>query len=169
MAAGHFGAAIEALQNAYMKAHPAKFKKVLVTDKAKWKPLKETFLRAIAEAGLEPTVSKILINKVYSNLNQTPPGVLSGKLLTEIGITLGQVETDAWKRRNIAAHGGEVDRDSIIPTIMETKLLKIILHRIVLKITGASDRYYDDYTVGHTIRNVIEPVPSPSSGAAAAP
>ncbi len=32
---------------------------------------------------------------------------------------------------------------------METKLLKIILHRIVLKITGASDRYFDDYTSGH--------------------
>ena len=41
MAAGHFGAAIEALQNAYMKAHPAKLDKTLITDKAKWTPLKE--------------------------------------------------------------------------------------------------------------------------------
>ncbi len=161
MAAGHFGAAIEALQNAYMKAHPAKLDKTLITDKAKWTPLKETFLKAIAEAGLEPAVSTILTNKVTSNLNQTPPGVLSEKMLAEIGITLGQIETAAWKRRNVAAHGGEVGLDSVIPTIMETKLLKIILHRIVLKITGASDRYYDDYTVGRAIRNVTEPVPSP--------
>ncbi len=81
-------------------------------------------------------------------------------MLAEIGITLGQVEAAAWKRRNQAAHGNEIDIDSVIPTIMETKLLKIFLHRIVLKITGASDRYYDDYTIGHAIRNVTEPVPS---------
>lgn len=169
MAAAHFGAAIEGLQSAYMKAHSAKFDTTLVTDKAKWTPLKKAFLKAIAEAELEPTASTILTKKVTSNLNQTPAGVLSEKMLDEIGITLGKVETAAWKRRNIAAHGGEVDLDSIIPTIMETKLLKIILHRIVLKITGASDRYYDDYTVGHTIRNVTEPVPSPSPAAGAAP
>ena len=169
MAAAHFGAAIEALQNAYMKAHPAKFAKTLITDKAKWTHLKEAFLKAIAEAGLEPTVSTILTNKVTSNLNQTPPSVLSEKMLAEIGITLGRVEAAAWKRRNVAAHGGEVDLDSVIPTIMETKLLKIILHRIVLKITGASDRYYDDYTVGHAIRNVTEPVPSPPPASGAAP
>lgn len=80
-------------------------------------------------------------------------------MLAEIGITLGLVETVAWKRRNQAAHGSEIDIDSVIPTIMETKLLKIILHRIVLKITGAGDRYYDDYTIGHAIREVTEPVP----------
>jgi hypothetical protein len=161
MAAGHFGAATEALQNAYMKAHPAKFNKNLVTDKVRWKPLKEAFLKTIDEADLEPTVSNILKNKVTSNLNQTPAGVLSEKMLTEIGITLGQAEAAAWKRRNQAAHGNEIDTDSVIPTIMETKLLKIILHRMVLKITGANDRYYDDYTIGHAIRNVTEPVPSP--------
>jgi hypothetical protein len=160
MAAGHFGAATEALQKAYMKAHPAKFSTTLVTDKAKWKALKGALLKAIAEAGLEPAVSTILTNKVTSNLNQTPPGVLSEKMLAEIGITLGQVETAAWTRRNQAAHGSEIDIDSVIPTIMETKLLKIILHRIVLKITAASDRYYDDYTIGHAIRDVTEPVPS---------
>ena len=169
MAAGHFGAAIEALQNAYVKAHPAKLNKILIADKAKWTPLKKAFLKAIAEAELEPAVSSILDSKVISNLNQTPTSVFSEKMLAEIGITLGRVEAAAWKRRNVAAHGGEVDLDSVIPTIMETKLLKIILHRIVLKITGASDRYYDDYTVGHAIRHVTEPVPSPLPASGAAP
>ena len=58
---------------------------------------------------------------------------------------------------------------SVIPTIMDTKLLKIILHRIVLKITGASDRYYDDYTIPRAVRNVISPVPSPPPATEVAP
>ena len=161
MAAGHFGAAIEALQRAYMKAHPAKLDKALIIDKDKWKPLKEALLKAVEEAELDPTVNTILTNKIKSNLNQTPHSVLSEKMLADIGITLGQVESAAWKCRHVAAHGGEIDLDSAIPTIMETKLLKIILHRIVLKITGASDSYYDDYTSGHAIRSVTEPVPPP--------
>lgn len=167
MAAGHFGAALEALQKSYMKAHPANFSTILIPDKTKWKPLKDAFLKAIAEGGLESAVSTILSNKVTSNLNQTPAGVLSKKMLAEIGIALGEVETAAWRRRNQAAHGHEIDTESVIPTIMETKLLKIILHRMVLKITGASDRYYDDYTMGHAIRKVTEPVPSPAAAGAA--
>jgi len=169
MAAAHFGAAIEALQNAYIKANPTKFKKALVADETKWKSLKEAFLKAVAQAELEPSVTDILNNKVASNLNQTPQGVLSEKMLAEIGITLGKVEASAWKHRNVAAHGGEVNQDSVIQTVMETKLLKIILHRMVLKITGAGDRYYDDYSVGHVLRPLTEPVPLPPTSAETAP
>ncbi len=161
MAAAHFGAAIEAVQDAYVKSHPAKFETKLISDKAKWEALSGAFLTAIANAGLDPSISTILTNKVTSNLNQTPANVTSDKLLAEIGITLSFVESAAWKRRHIAAHGGELDVDSVIPTIRETKLLKIILHRIVLKITGASDSYHDDYSIGHSVQKVTDPVPVP--------
>jgi len=155
MAAAHFGSAIEALQDAYVESHRATFETKLITDKAKWKSLRSAFLTAIADADLDPSVSKILTNKA-SNLNQTPKSVISEKLLAEIGITLSPLENAAWKRRHMAAHGGKLDHDSAIPTIRETKLLKIILHRIVLKITGASDFYYDDYSIGHCIRKLTE-------------
>jgi hypothetical protein len=159
MAAAHFGAVIEAVQDAYVKSHPAKFETTLITDKAKWSLLSGAFLTAIIDAGLDPSISAILTNKVRSNLNQTPPSVISEKLLADIGITLSPAETDAWKRRNMAAHGGELALDSAISTIRDTKLLKIILHRIVLKITGASDFYHDDYSIGHCIRKVTDPAP----------
>jgi hypothetical protein len=161
MAAAHFGAAIEAVKDAYLKSHPAKFQTKLITDKAKWKLLSGAFLTAIADAGLDPTISTILTNRVASNLNQTPSSVISEKLLAEIGITLSSVENAAWKRRHTAAHGAELDLDSVIPTIRETKLLKIILHRIVLKISAASDSYHDDYSIGHAVRKVTDPVPAP--------
>jgi hypothetical protein len=159
MAAGHFGAAIEALQEAYLDSQSGKIERNLVGDKEKWNALIEPFLQAIAEAGLDPSVTDILSRRVKSNLNQKSADKISEAFLATIGITLSPVESAAWKRRNQASHGAEIDLDSVIPTIMETKLLKIILHRSVLKITGASDRYYDDYTIGHAIRKVIEPVP----------
>lgn len=158
MAAVHFGGALEGLQNAYVHAHGAKFDKVLVAD-ATWKPLKEKLLSAIAEAHLEATVCEILANKVKSNLNQSPSSAVREKMLSEIGVTLGSAETAAWKRRNLAAHGVVVDSESAVPTIRDTKLLRIILHRLILKITGARDCYVDDFTVGHAVRKVVDPVP----------
>jgi hypothetical protein len=167
MAAAHFGAAIEAVQDAYVKTHPARFDTKLVTDNTRWAPLSAELLKTIAAAGLDPSISTILSNRVSSNLNQTPTSVLSEKLLAEIGITLSPLEMAAWKRRHIAAHGGDLELDSVIPTIRETKLLKLILHRIVLKITGANDRYYDDYSIGHAVRKVTDPVPVPPTAGAA--
>ena len=164
MAAAHYGAALEGLLSSYMDAYPERLKKALIPkDDAIWENLRKAFQTAIDAVELEPKVSAILTNKVNSNLNQTPLSVLFEKMLADIGITLGEVESKAWKSRNVAAHGGELDLDSFIPTIKNTNLLMIILHRIILKISGASDLYYDDYTIGHAIRNVTDPVPSPSS------
>jgi hypothetical protein len=42
---------------------PAKFDTTLITDKAKWKLLRDAFLKAIADAGVEPFVSTILTNR----------------------------------------------------------------------------------------------------------
>ena len=163
MAAVHYGAAIEGLRRSYMDAHPERLNKNLITDGVKWKTLKDSLLKEIDATELESEVKTILTNKVNSNLNQTPQSVLSEKMLDGIGIRLGEVERDAWKSRHVGAHGGEMDFDFVITTIRNTKLLKIVLHRIILKITGASDLYFDDYTIGHAIRNVAEPIPSPSS------
>ncbi len=157
MAAAHFGAALEALHSAYMNAHATRFSRVLIPA-TEWNSLKARFLAAIDDTELDSSTRGILVNRVKSNLNQTPSGVLWEKMFAEIGIALGDVETAAWKRRNLAAHGRPVDNESAIPTIRETKLLKIILHRVVLKITGASDRYHDDYTLGHAVRKITDPI-----------
>ena len=159
MAAVHFGAAIELLMNAYVEAHPEKFEKKLLSNR-EWEPLKRALLSALSEAKLDPSTHTIFANKIQSNLNQIPADVLSDKIFSVIGISLGQPERAARKRRNLAAHGTPVDEDSAIPTIRENKLLKIILNRLVLKITNASDSYYDDYTIGHARRHINEPVPN---------
>ena len=157
IAAAHFGAAIEGLQSAYVKAHPTKFERNIV-DSARWNPLKAAILKAIGESALDPDAARILDNKVQSNLNQVPAATLSERVLSELGLVLGEAESDAWRRRNMAAHGTELDIEAVIPTIRQTKLLRILIHRLVLRISSASDNYYDHYTLGHPIRKVTEPV-----------
>lgn len=158
MAAAHFGAAIEALQTAFIKNHPKKFETKLVTDKAKWTTLKSKLFTAVREAELDHVSMMTLINKIEFNLNQTPATALSDRFFSEIGISLERLELTAWKRRNMAAHGRKLEPDDVIPTIREVKLLKITLHRMILKITGASSHYYDDYSIGHMIRELERPV-----------
>ncbi len=87
-------------------------------------------------------------------------GMASKRFLRKIGIELSAIENAAWTRRHAAAHGGKMADESIIDTIRETKLLKLIIHRIVLKITEASESYYDYYTFDFPIRKVPAPVPS---------
>ena len=59
--------------------------------------------------------------------------------------------------RNNAAHGNEIEYENYINLIRETKLLKLLFHRIVLTITSASDSYFDYYSLGHPIRPLEEP------------
>jgi hypothetical protein len=50
-----------------------------------------------------------------------------------------------------------MDEDPIA-IIRETKLLKLIFHRILLKITNGSDTYRDYYSLKFPIRKLEDPV-----------
>lgn len=49
--------------------------------------------------------------------------------------------------------------EDTIPIMRDTKLLRILLNRMVLRISSASPTYVDDYTVGRSIRALAQPVP----------
>jgi len=44
------------------------------------------------------------------------------------------------------------------------KLLRLVLHRVILRIAGVSPTFIDDYTVGHASRGLAHPVPSSNPG-----
>lgn len=156
MAAAHFGAAIEALQDAYVKAHVSDFQTKLVPDPAASQELQKNLFGAVEAADLASDARTVLINKV-SNLNSLPPSKLSEQVFDHLGIRLGALEAKAWRQRNIAAHGS-FSEDNPVATIRETKLLKIIFQRLILKITGGSDFYRDYYTLDFPIRKLEEPI-----------
>jgi hypothetical protein len=158
MAAAHFGATIEAIQRAYRESHPEKFTAKLIDQKSKWNEIRAGLEKVIKDSRLPADRAEIFINKI-NNLNEMTSRMVSDKVMAEIGISLNGVETDAWKRRNTAAHGGEISQESMLRNIRETKLLRLIFHRILLKLTGASDTYNDDFTIGHPVRPLSESVP----------
>lgn len=139
MAAAHFGAAIEALQSAYVRSHPEKFRTKIIGDRKTWDALRGELLKAVSGAGLDRSAQIVIANKI-SNLNQMPRGATSEQLLSDLGLRLGPIERAAWQKRNTAAHGGRMaDDDAIVDVIRQTKLLRILLCRMVLSMTGASE------------------------------
>ena len=156
MAAAHFGAAIEALQNVYIKSHRPSIKTTILDD-----PPWDIVYRKIVDfipSLLAPEDRQIFLNKLQ-NLNRAPQSIMMNRFLEAIGIQIGEVENSAWKNRNRGAHGGSVQVDNAIKVIRENKALMILMNRIILAITNENDRYYDYYSIGRPTRILRDPIP----------
>ena len=158
MAAAHFGAAIESLQRSYVKSYPDSLDTRLVADKRVWKDLQRAMKAALAQETIDDDIRKVLENKI-SNLNQTPWQVVTKRLLKHIAIELSESEQNAWNRRNHAAHGSRSDGESPLDVIRDFKLLRMVFHRILLRVTDASDSYFDYCTLGFPERRLHDPIP----------
>lgn len=158
MKPAHFGSAIEGLQEAYCRARPDKSRTRLIQDKTLAKELSKRLAAALSGLELGEELTASLEGKI-SNLNRVSGAVLSERILAELGLAVGPADKAAWARRNDAAHGKPRRQDDTIPIMRDTKLLRLLLNRMVLKIASASPTYIDDYTVGHSIRALAHPVP----------
>jgi len=81
IAAVHFGAAIEALQAAYLEANKGAIKTKLI-GKESWKDLSSKILKGIDELAEDETTRQILREKV-GDFNKPPHGVITDRLLEE--------------------------------------------------------------------------------------
>ena len=161
IAPAHFGAAIEALQRAYDKSHPGLIA-TTVLDRAQWKPLKDAISRVIAAATI-PEDSKAIMSGNVHKINHAPQREILKAIFRATGIDLGADEDAAWRRRNDAAHGTPIPEGEELAAIREMKLLTGLFHRMLLRISDASDAYIDYVSLGHPLRPLKEP---PSMAAA---
>jgi hypothetical protein len=152
-AAIHFGSLIEQLQNNSNKVIEVR-KSVL--EAHAWKGLNGVIQQWLRAASIDPALRKILEGKV-AGLNQAPQGLVLTRLLETMGLGIGEAEIQAWKHRNMAAHGGISDRPEVI--ILNSKILRLLFHRMLAGITYCSDRYIDYYNLGHPVRAIGEAVP----------
>lgn len=152
-AAVHFGSLIEQLQKNSNKAIEVR-KSLLEADT--WNGLDGVIQDWMKTATIDPELRKILKGKL-SSLNQAPQGLVLRRLLETMGLATTDVEIKAWKNRNMAAHGGISDQP--IELILNSKILRLLFHRMLAGITYCSDRYIDYYNLGHPVRAISEAVP----------
>jgi hypothetical protein len=153
-----FGAAIESVQKAYQALNKPTFNTSLLKP-ADAKQLKAEVL-AIIEAKNFPEPIKFILRNKAADLNSAPRKLANERFFKSLSLEMGEAEQDAWKRRNDAAHGNETDPNSYRQLIRDIKLLKNVLHRIVLTISAASDYYIDYYSLNFPFRKLQEAVPA---------
>ena len=159
MAAAHFGAAIEALQNDYIDNHKTSFK-TSILEKEVWDEIYKIIFNFISISNVPEENIQIFKNKLQ-NLNRAPQSILMSRFLEIIGIQIGEVEKLAWMNRNRGSHGGSVNSDNAIRVVRGNNALRILMNRTFLAITGGNHLYHDFYT----IRKAGEPIPIRRLGA----
>jgi len=141
IAPAHFGAAIEALQNAYIKSQPCIVAKAW-TRPAVWKALRANMATAIDGTEISEQAKAALKAKLAMLNDVDQPSRLKA-LMAAIGLELGGNEDAAWRRRNKAAHGVPIPEGQELAAIRDMKLLKGLFGRLLLRITNAADEYID--------------------------
>lgn len=154
-AAVQFGAAIEALQRSYVENNGRAFQKGLIS-KEKWRGIRALLLSHISE--IDDSAKAIFENKINS-LNQLPQSVLTERFLKALGVVTGSIENVAWRQRNDAAHGNEVEGGDYVKLIRNIKVLRGIFNRMALSIFGMSRLYYDYYSLNIPLRALEDPIP----------
>jgi hypothetical protein len=141
IAPAHFGAAIEALQNAYIKAHPGAVPEGWAPREA-WAALRASMAATIEASNISDEAKAALTGKLatFNAMDQRRrlKAVMSG-----LDLELGGDEDAAWRRRNKAAHGTPIPEGQELATIRDMKLLRGLFNRLLLRITNAADQYID--------------------------
>jgi hypothetical protein len=158
IAPAHFGAAIEALQRAYIEAHPDKIATTILA-RAQWKELKEA-IDGVISGAIAPEDSKAVLSGNIHNINRAPQREILKATLRAINLDLGVDEDAAWKRRNDAAHGLPIPEGEELAAIRDMKLLMGLFHRMLLRISNAADFYVDYVSPDHPLRRLKEAPPS---------
>jgi hypothetical protein len=157
IAAGHFGAAIEAVQAAYAKSHPNPSRNRLIADSGEARRLREALCKVVVDLQ-PPTEIRAAIEAKIALINRPSGAEVSKRIMSELGLSLGPLETAAWRRRNEAAHGKARKPTDSLPVSRDTTLLRIILNRLVLRIAEASPVYLDFYAPGYDVHGIGSPV-----------
>jgi hypothetical protein len=158
IASVHFGAAIELLLRQYATTKPDQFPQGIIADRAIWKRLSGQVEEAVSKLEI-PEAKKNALRENIGSLNRVHQRDTMGAILKDIGIALGADESRAWKRRNDAAHGIAMETGEELDVIRDIKLLKIMFHRMVLRIINGADTYHDYATPGFPVRRLADPVP----------
>ncbi|WP_177340793.1 hypothetical protein [Comamonas thiooxydans] len=156
MSAAHYGALIEKLQNSFMKANMAKGRLPIINDEPTWLALLAKLQETLAGTAdtLEPAEQEMLSKKL-NGLNNAPQSLSAERVFKMMGLAISPLEMKVWGQRNRAAHGGSIKPGQEINTYREVTILMMLVHRILLKLSGVDCYYFDYYTLGHATQPIV--------------
>lgn len=157
MRPAYYGSLIEGIQKAYIDDEKNGVSHTVV-DKSEYKRVRRTLERYLSRLKMNETAKGLFLNKLRSG-NSAPQKIIAERFYSSLGLKLSDLENSAWNKRNDAAHGNSILPEETIKYIRHTKALKVMLNRIVLRITGGSDHYIDYYSIGYPVRLLPEPTP----------
>ncbi|MDP3023424.1 MAG: hypothetical protein Q8N32_09385 [Sulfuricurvum sp.] len=137
-----FGACIESLQNSYLEENS---NSKIIESKEIWKDFRDKTKKLIDELAIGENEQKLLGNKI-DNLNLLPQQKQLEKLFELLNIELTDLESNTWRQRNIPAHGKKIECN--VEYIRGVKILRTLFNRLILKISNASEYYFDYYSLG---------------------
>jgi hypothetical protein len=158
IAPAHFGAAIEALQRTYIRTHPNAVEKAWASRRV-WKTLRRAMASSIEQTDISEEAKKALARQL-GNINQVDQRTLLKGVFAALDIQLSEDEDAAWRRRNKAAHGMPIPEGQELAAIRDTKLLRGLFQRMLLRITNAADQYIDYTSPSHPFRRLEEAPPA---------
>jgi hypothetical protein len=152
-AAINFGGLIE--QFLRRSADGPELRKLL--GKMQWEELKAAAENSLKTLPVAPEIAEIIRGKI-GNLNEAPPDLILKRTFYERKFDFTVKEAQAWRNRNIAAHGG-VPNDPV-DVILNSKVLRVVFHRLIAATTACSDQYIDYYNFDFPHRPLAQGVPA---------
>ena len=151
----YFGGLIEKLQRNAPTAVDTTISKLINRDH--WKTIQDAVKSAIASMELGAVERAVILNKI-SNINQAPQNVILKRTFESMALSISDLEAATWRDRNSAAHGDI--RDNPVRVILNSKVLRLIFHRLLAGITYCSDHYIDYYNLNFPTRPLNQAVPA---------
>ncbi len=155
IAALHFGAIIEPLRKVCAARYGAGLPTKLIEDGEVWHAFSSDFNAIIGKLKI-PDENKLLLQKAAGRMNSVPHQVVMAGILSRMKLQFSEDEMAAWQRRNDAAHGRAMEVGAELDVIRDTKLLRGLFDRMLLKLIDASEMYYDYASLKWPIRPLAD-------------
>lgn len=156
MKAAYYGAMIESIQSRETVKFESKISNTII-GKSEYRKAVKILSRFLQRQNIPSEAKQLFSNKIQGG-NIAPQRVIAERFYSALDLCLGPLELTAWHRRNDAAHGTEELPGSEIENFRSTKILRVILGRIMIKITNSSTQYIDYYTFNHPIRQLSDAI-----------
>lgn len=119
-----------------------RFSEKVIPDIVKWTELSKGISALIDTLDITAEQRSRARNNI-GRFNQIPRAAITDELLKHLEIELGEDEKKAWRSRHNAAHGNPMNPTEVREIIRDTHLMRIVFHRMILRIVNGSEAYYD--------------------------